>query len=317
MTETIIFMGTPDFSVPILKKLHERYQVAMVISQPDKPVGRKRILTSPPVAETAKALGIPLFQPDRIREEAALDRIAEIEPDLIITAAYGQILPKALLDIPPLGAINVHASLLPRHRGGAPIHRSIMEGDSETGVTIMYMAEGLDSGNIISSRSTPIDDRDDTGTLHDRLSAIGADLLMDTLPDIFSGKNDSIPQDDDLVTVSPNISKADEKIDWSKPAREVFNHIRGLSPWPGAYTEVDDRRLKMYEARIPEEALEYGPEYAPGTIVDTTPEGIRIVCGDGVAIEVTSVQLAGKKRTTAVEFASGRQVTGSVLGKVE
>ncbi|MFC3419744.1 methionyl-tRNA formyltransferase [Salinicoccus hispanicus] len=313
MTETIIFMGTPDFSVPILKRLHETYHVAKVISQPDKPVGRKRVLTSPPVAEAAKALGIPLFQPDRIRDEAALGKIAEIEPDLIITAAYGQILPKALLDIPPLGAINVHASLLPRHRGGAPIHRSIMEGDSETGVTIMYMAEGLDSGNIISSRKTPISDQDDTGTLHDRLSGIGADLLMDTLPDILSGTNDSIQQDADLVTVSPNISKADEQIDWSRSAREVFNHIRGLSPWPGAYTEYDGKRLKIYEARPPEGAS----EYEPGTIVDTTPDGMRVACGDGATIEVTAVQLAGKKRTQASEFAAGRQITGTVLGQVE
>ncbi|MCG1008673.1 methionyl-tRNA formyltransferase [Salinicoccus sp. ID82-1] len=313
MTETIIFMGTPDFSVPILKELHEKYHVAMVVSQPDKPVGRKRILTSPPVAETAKALDIPLFQPDRIRNEDALDRIREIEPDLIITAAYGQILPKALLDIPRLGAINVHASLLPRHRGGAPIHRAIMEGDSETGVTLMYMAEGLDSGNIISSRSTPITDQDDTGTLHDRLSGIGADLLMDTLPDILQKKNDSIPQDDDLVTVSPNISKSDERIDWSKGAREVFNHIRGLSPWPGAYTEYDGKRLKIYEARPSEGAS----GSTPGTIVDTTPDGIRVACGDGGTVEITAVQLAGKKRTKAVEFAAGRQINGIVLGQVE
>ncbi|GAB3069722.1 methionyl-tRNA formyltransferase [Salinicoccus sesuvii] len=316
MTETIIFMGTPDFSVPILKRLHDEYQVAMVISQPDKPVGRKRVLTSPPVAETAKALNIPLFQPERIRDEAALEKIAEIKPDLIITAAYGQILPKALLDIPPLGAINVHASLLPKHRGGAPIHRAIMEGDTETGVTIMYMAEGLDSGNIISSRRTPIEDQDDTGILHDRLSAIGGDLLMDTLPDIFSEQNNSIPQDSELVTVSPNISKADEKIDWTRDAREVFNHIRGLSPWPGAYTEIEDKRLKIYEVKI-SESTPKEMNYIPGTIVDTTPEGITIVCGDGGTIEAITVQIAGKKRTTAIEFATGRQVVGTVLGQVE
>lgn len=314
MTETIIFMGTPDFSVPILEKLHEDYNVAMVISQPDKPVGRKRVMTPPPVAKAAKALGLPLFQPERIRDEAAIGEIEGIEPDLIITAAYGQILPKALLEVPRFGAVNVHASLLPRHRGGAPIHRAIMEGDDETGVTLMYMAEGLDSGDVISSTATQIRDSDDTGTLHDRLSQMGADLLMEALPDILAGRNARTPQDESSVTVSPNISKQDERLDWSKDARTVFNHIRGLSPWPGAYTEIDGKRLKIYGANPPEGTS----KDAPGTIVGMTPDGMEIACGDGGTIEVTEVQLAGKKRTDASEFAAGRQnIAGTVLGQVE
>ncbi|KIH71079.1 methionyl-tRNA formyltransferase [Salinicoccus roseus] len=314
MTETIIFMGTPDFSVPILEKLHEEYNVAMVVSQPDKPVGRKRVMTPPPVAQAAEALGIPLFQPERVRDEAAIAEIEDVGPDLIITAAYGQILPKALLEVPRLGAINVHASLLPRHRGGAPIHRAIMEGDGETGVTLMYMAEGLDSGDVISSTSTEIRDTDDTGSLHDRLSQMGAGLLMETLPDILEGRNGRVPQDGSAATVSPNISKSDERLDWSQDARSVFNHIRGLSPWPGAYTEIDGKRLKVYGANPPEGTS----QDAPGTIVEATPDGMKVACGDGGLLEVTEVQLAGKKRTRASEFAAGRQgIAGTVLGQVE
>ncbi len=313
MTETIIFMGTPDFSVPILKKLHEKHNVALVISQPDKPVGRKRVLTSPPVAEAAKTLDIPLFQPQDIRHEEAVDQIREMAPDLIITAAYGQILPKALLDIPRLGAVNVHASLLPKHRGGAPIHRAIMEGDAETGVTLMYMAEGLDSGDIITSVKISITPEDDTGTLHDRLSHLGAELLNETLPALLAGTNARVPQDEAQVTISPNISKEDEQLDWEDNAEHLFNHIRGLSPWPGAYTEMDGKRLKIYGARL----LEKHSKRQPGTIDSVTENGFTVVAGDRRLIEVTQVQLAGKKRTDASEFTAGRQnLEGTILGGI-
>lgn len=313
MTETIIFMGTPDFSVPILKKLHDKHKVALVISQPDKPVGRKRVLTSPPVAEAAKELDIPLFQPQSIRQEEAVEKIRGMAPDLIITAAYGQILPKALLDIPRLGAVNVHASLLPKHRGGAPIHRAIMEGDAETGVTLMYMAEGLDSGDIITSVKTNITPEDDTGTLHDRLSYLGAKLLTETLPDILAGTNARNPQDEGQVTVSPNISKEDEQLNWQRDAVHLFNHIRGLSPWPGAYTEMDGKRLKIYGARL----LDKHSERVPGTIDSVTGDGFTVVAGDRRLIEVTQVQLAGKKRADAPEFTAGRQnLEGTILGGI-
>ncbi|WP_411844032.1 methionyl-tRNA formyltransferase [Salinicoccus sp. HZC-1] len=314
MNETIIFMGTPDFSVPVLKALHERHPVSMVISQPDKPVGRKRTLTPPPVAAAAKALDIPLYQPERIKEEEAVERIREVNPDLMITAAYGQILPKALLDIPRLGAVNVHASLLPRHRGGAPIHRSVLEGDTQTGVSIMYMEEGLDSGDVISQSATPISDDDNTGTLHDRLSEIGADLLLDTLPSILDETNDRTPQDAGEVTVSPNISKADELLDWNRDARDVFNHIRGLSPWPGAYTIFNDKRLKIYGANKPADRSDKNP----GAITAVTDSGFTVACGDGYTIEVTEVQLSGKKKTNAHHFTAGRQdLIGAHLGQVD
>lgn len=314
MNETIIFMGTPDFSVPVLAALHEKHSVSMVISQPDKPVGRKRVLTPPPVAAAAKDMGIPLFQPDRVKEEAAVEKINELKPDLIITAAYGQILPKALLDIPRLGSVNVHASLLPSHRGGAPIHRSILEGDAQTGVSIMYMAEGLDSGDVIAQSATEIRDDDDTGTLHDRLSTIGADLLLETLPSILEGTNVRTPQNSDEVTVSPNISKKDELLDWTRDARDVFNHIRGLSPWPGAYTSLNYKRLKIYGVNAPAGRS----DKAPGTITEVTDAGFTVACGDGYTVEVTEVQLSGKKKTDAQNFAAGRQdLTGTVMGQVD
>ncbi|WP_017548488.1 methionyl-tRNA formyltransferase [Salinicoccus carnicancri] len=314
MNETIIFMGTPDFSVPVLRALHENHGVSMVISQPDKPVGRKRILTPPPVAAAAEGMGIPLFQPERIKDFGAVDKIREMNPDLIITAAYGQILPKELLDIPRLGAVNVHASLLPRHRGGAPIHRAILEGDRESGVSIMYMAEGLDSGDVISQSAVQITDDDNTGTLHDRLSTIGAKLLLETLPSILDGTNDRAPQDPAEVTVSPNIQKEDERLDWTRDARAVFNHIRGLSPWPGAYTMLDGKRLKIYGALKPAGST----SEMPGTITGITERGFTVACGDGRAVEVTEVQLSGKKKSPAHHFAAGRQdLTGTVMGQVD
>ncbi|WP_020008701.1 methionyl-tRNA formyltransferase [Salinicoccus albus] len=314
MNETIIFMGTPDFSVPVLEALHEKYDIALVISQPDKPAGRKRVLTPPPVAAAAEALDVPLFQPDKIKDMDALEKIRALAPDLIITAAYGQILPKELLDIPRLCAINVHASLLPRHRGGAPIHRAILEGDEESGISIMYMEAGLDTGDIISQQSVAIADSDDAGSLHDKLSDIGADLLMETLPSIFDGTNSRIEQERSSATFSPNISKEDEKLDFTDEASVVFNHIRGLSPQPGAYTALDGKRLKIYGANAPH-GISQRP---PGTIERVTDSGFTVVCGDGRLIEITEVQLAGKSRTDAQKFTAGRQdLAGTVLGQVD
>lgn len=314
MNETIIFMGTPDFSIPVLKALHKQYDVALVVSQPDKSAGRKKILTPPPVATLAAELDIPLFQPQKIKAGESVEKIKALDPDLIITAAYGQILPKELLETPRLGAINVHASLLPRHRGGAPIHRAILEGDEESGISIMYMEEGLDSGDIIRQQSVPITDSDDTGTLHDKLCEIGAELLIETLPSVLDGTNDMRRQDGSKVTVSPNISKADEKLDFTNGARAVFNHIRGLSPWPGAHTTMDGKRLKIYGANAPHGKS----QNAPGTVEAVTDSGFTVVCGDGLLIEITEVQLAGKKKTDAQNFIAGRQdMTGRIFGQVD
>lgn len=207
----IIFMGTPEFAVPILSNLAERYEVIAVVTQPDRPVGRKRILTPPPVKRKALELGIPIFQPEKLRSSEELEALIRLQADLLVTAAYGQILPEKLLNAQKFGAINVHASLLPAYRGGAPIHYAVMNGDKETGVTIMYMVKQLDAGDMIAQRSIPITDEDDTGSMFDKLSDVGAKLLMETLPDFFEGKITAVPQDEAKVTFARNISREQEK----------------------------------------------------------------------------------------------------------
>ena len=224
----IVFMGTPDFSVPVLTMLQEEgYEIIAVVTQPDRPVGRKRVLTAPPVKEEALRLGLPVLQPEKLRASEELVELIEMKPDLIVTAAYGQILPKDLLDVPRLGCINVHASLLPKYRGGAPIHQAVIDGEAETGVTIMYMVEKLDAGDIISQTSIPITDSDNTGILFEKLSVVGTELLKETLPSILDGTNERIPQDERYVTFAGNITREQEKIDWSRGGKDTFNQIRG------------------------------------------------------------------------------------------
>ena len=307
----IIFMGTPDFSVPILKEVYKKYGVDLVITQPARPVGRKKVMTDPPVAVLAKLLGIEVYQPETMTTDEAYDKVKEVCPDLLITAAFGQILPKRVLDLAKLGAINVHASLLPKHRGGAPIHRALINGDDKTGVTIMYMEEKLDAGNIISSAEIEIKDEDNTGSLFTKLSQLGAKLLDETLPKIIAGKNDSIKQDDQEATFSPNISKSDEVIDFTLPVRDVFNHIRGLSPWPVGHTTVDGKRLKIFSAKLTDDKS----EAAAGTIVGKTEDGFSVVTGDGYLINLTEVQLSGKKKSDAKNFISNNShLIGERLG---
>lgn len=306
----IIFMGTPDFSVPILKDLHEKYGVDLVVSQPDKPVGRKRVMTPPKVAAAAHDLNIKVFQPENIKDDDALETLKSVNPDIIVTAAYGQILPITLLELPKYGAVNVHASLLPAFRGGAPIHHAVMHGTEKTGITIMYMAEGLDSGDIISQSEIPILEADNTGTLHDRLSVLGSKLLLETLPSIFEGSNKSTPQDHDSATYSPNIQKEDELLDFDRPAVQVFNHIRGLSPFPGAYTELQGKRFKIYGAALTGEKT----NGHPGEILSVHDEGFLVAANDEKLL-ITEVQLAGKKKVTAKEFIQNREnLIGQLLG---
>lgn len=309
----IIFMGTPDFSVPILKALHKEYGVDLVISQPARPVGRKKVMTDPPVATAAKLLGIELYQPESMTTDEAFKVVEEVNPDLIITAAFGQLLPENVLDVPNYGALNVHASLLPKHRGGAPIHRAVINGDEETGVTIMYMAKKLDAGDIIASDSLKIEDTDDTGTLFNKLSSIGADLLLKTVPDVLDGSNARTPQNHDDATFSPNISKEDEVIHFNMPARAVFNHIRGLSPWPVGHTVLDGKRLKIFNAELTDTKA----SAAPGTIVAESDTGF-LVAADDKLLNITEVQLAGKKRNNALEFIKNNAgLIGGKLGDSE
>lgn len=319
----IVFMGTPDFAVPSLRALVEHsYSVIAVVTQPDRPKGRKRTLTPPPVKVEAERLGIPVLQPEKLRHPESLERLLALSPDLIITAAYGQILPKVLLEAPPLRCINVHASLLPRYRGGAPIHRAIMDGEPVTGVTIMYMAEGLDTGDMISSVEVPIEHDDNTGTMHDKLSTAGASLLLKTLPELINGTVQAIPQNDAESTYAPNIAREDEMIDWSRSALNIYNQVRGLNPWPVAFTLWNNSNLKIWKAQLEppagatdESSKQGAPSgIVPGTVLQMTNVGIEVQTGDGT-IWLTEIQPAGKRAMPVSEFSKGSAIPeGAVLG---
>lgn len=295
-------MGTPDFSVPILQQIiAEGYQVVLVVTQPDRPKGRKRLLSAPPVKEEALKHNIPVYQPEKIRE--SYQEILTYEPDLIVTAAFGQILPNELLEAPKYGCINVHASLLPELRGGAPIHYSIMQGKQETGISIMYMVEALDAGAVLSQVSVPIDQTDHVGSLHDKLSVAGADLLMKTLPQLFEGTISAEEQDDQQATYAPNIKRDQEMLDWTRSAQELYNHVRGLHPWPVASTTIEGKNLKVWWAEPIK--IEHAETNRPGEIVEITSDSINVVCGNGDALKLLDIQLSGNKRMLVRDFLNG------------
>ncbi|MFE8113346.1 methionyl-tRNA formyltransferase [Mammaliicoccus sciuri] len=298
----IVFMGTPDFSTGILEMLIEEHEVIAVVTQPDRPVGRKKVLTPPPVKKVAVKHNIPVYQPEKLNHSPELEEIINLQPDLIVTAAFGQLLPKSLLDTPKYKAVNVHASLLPKYRGGAPIHYAVMNGEKKTGVTIMYMAEKLDAGNIISQDEIDIKENDTVGDVHDQLAVLGTALLKRTLPTIFNGTNDSIPQDESLVSFASNISREDERIDWTQDAESIHNHIRGLSPWPVAYTTMNDKNMKLWRSEIVRNV-----KGNPGEIVETTKSAIIVATGSEDGVALTEIQLAGKKRVQTRDYLSGLQ----------
>ena len=298
----IVFMGTPDFSTGVLEMLIQEYDVIAVVTQPDRPVGRKKILTPPPVKKVALEHNIPVYQPEKLNNSSELEEIINLKPDLIVTAAFGQLLPKSLLDAPKHKAINVHASLLPKYRGGAPIHYAVMNGEKKTGITIMYMAEKLDAGNIISQDEVEILENDTVGEVHDKLATLGTELLKKTLPTIFNGTNDSIVQDDSLATFASNISREDERIDWTEDAQTIHNHIRGLSPWPVAYTTMDGKNLKLWRSEIVENV-----KGEQGEIIETTKDAIIVATGSEDGVALTEIQLAGKKRVKTRDYISGLQ----------
>lgn len=298
----IIFMGTPDFSVPVLNRLiSDGYDVLAVVTQPDRPVGRKRVLTPPPVKVAAEKHNIPVYQPEKIRGSEELKKILELKPEIIVTAAYGQILPKELLEAPKLGCINVHASLLPELRGGAPIHYAILQGKQKTGITIMYMVEKLDAGDIISQVEIPISETDNVGTLHIKLSEAGAELLSETLPKIIKHEITPIPQKNDQATFAYNIKREQEKINWSKSGEDIYNQIRGLNPWPVAYTMLEGSVVKVWLG----EKVQLKKENQPGTIVDIQKDGFIVSTGNLTGIKIIELQPSGKKKMTAEQFLNG------------
>lgn len=305
MRERIVFMGTASFSLAVLKMLiEEDYNIVGVVTQPDRYVGRKKVLTMPDVKVEALKYDIPVIQPARIKED--YQAVADLKPDLIITAAYGQIVPQAVLDIPRLGCINVHASLLPLYRGGAPVHLAIIDGQEKTGVTIMYMVKKMDAGDMIAQKETPILEEDTVGILYDRLSDLGAKLLKETLPDILKGTNQRIPQDENLVTYAPTLSREDERLDWNMSARQVYNKVRGTNPWPGSYTTYQGKTVKIWAGQVHqcENAMKHHAHQDNGTIVKIFKDAIGVKVIDGVYL-ITELQLEGKKRMSVKDYLNG------------
>ncbi len=293
----VVFMGTPEFSVPVLKELIEHTNVVLVVSQPDAYVGRKKILTPSPVKKLALENNIEVFTPEKLRKE--YEYILDKKPDIVITCAYGQIVPKQILDYPEHGCINVHASLLPKYRGASPISEAIKNGEEETGITIMYMDETLDTGNIIQARSIPIEETDTLGTLSEKLSILGAKTLIDTLPSIMECENFDIPQDNEIATYAGLIKRADERIDFNKTRKEVYNFIRSLNPEPMANTLINGEEWKIIESKIGNEM-----KCEVGKITSLNKDSFGIGCIDG-EILITKVKLSGKKEMRVQDLFNG------------
>ncbi|MEK6778209.1 MAG: methionyl-tRNA formyltransferase [Candidatus Deferrimicrobiota bacterium] len=296
-----VFMGTPPFAVPSLSALAGSETVTLVVTNPDRPSGRGQTLSPPPVKLEALRMGLPVFQPEKARNPDSVARIAAEKPDLIVVVAYGHILPKSILDIPAHGCVNVHASLLPKYRGAAPINWAVVRGEAVTGVTIMKMDVGMDTGPMLLARELPIGDDDTAETLFPKLSLLGVEALLEALRRLHDGTLPEIPQEDPLATYAPMIRKEHGRIDWSRPAREVRNLIRGMTPWPSACTSHDGKTLKILSASVREGRGE------PGEILDVGREGVLVACGDG-ALALGLVQPEGGKAMASRDYAQGRRV---------
>ena len=301
-TESIrtVFMGTPEFALPPLEGLIAAgVNLVGVYTQPDRPKGRGKKLAASPVKQLAEEQGIPVFQPHKLRDPLAVEELRALQPDLIIVVAYGQILPKAILDMPQHSCINIHASLLPKYRGAAPINKAIIDGETETGVTTMLMDVGLDTGDMLVKRSLKIGENETAGELHDRLAVLGRDALDETLRLLCTGELVAEKQDDSLSCYAPMLKKEDGVIDWQRPARVIHNQVRGLDPWPGTYTSLDGDILKIAATTVCDATGE------PGTILAADKNGVLVACGEG-SLLIGELQLPGKKRLAAVNFLSGR-----------
>ena len=310
----IIFMGTPDFAVAALDALcRDGQEVILAVTQPDRQKGRGRKVIQTPVKECALKWGVPVFQPARIREPEAVEQIRSLSPDLIVVAAFGQILPQELLDIPRLGCINIHASLLPRIRGAAPIQWSVINGDPESGITLMQMNAGLDTGDILFQESLPIGPQETGESLYDKLAQLGGEMIVKYLPAIAAGEVSPVKQDDSLSTYAPMLRKEMGEIDWSMPAPQIEQRMRGMLPWPGAYTKLDGHVLKVWKAEVAEPEQDAGP-VLPGTVLYTDKSRICVRTGDGV-LALLEVQAEGKKRMGTDAFLRGTKIpAGTLLG---
>jgi methionyl-tRNA formyltransferase len=301
----IVFMGTPDFAVPSLKRLiQDGHEIVGVYTQPDKPKNRGMKLTPSPVKVVALEHNLPVFQPKTLKDEAVQQELKALAPELMVVAAYGKILPQAILDIPAVGCINVHSSLLPKYRGAAPINWAILNGESETGVTIMHVVAALDAGDIILQAATPIDLDESVEQLHDRLAVMGAELLGQAVAELAAGTAPRIPQDESQHTYAPMLSRELSPIDWTRSALEIHNQIRGLVPWPATTMELKGTRFKVFASLLTGE----NENQPAGTVLGADKKGIRVVCGDGGVLCITEVQAPGKKRMKATDYLRGHPI---------
>lgn len=314
----ILFMGTPEFAVPCLEACmtFPQGEVIGVFTQPDRPKGRGHKLAPPPVKIIAEENKLPVYQPERLKTEENVEIIRALKPDLIVVVAYGQLLSKAILDIPPLGCINVHGSLLPKYRGASPIQWSIVQGEKETGVTTMYMAEGLDTGDMLDKCSCVIGPQMTAGELHDALMAMGAGTLTQTLHGIFAGTATRTPQVDSDSSYAPILTKEMAQIDWEKSADEIHNHVRGFNPWPVTHTTFLGERMKIFRTQVEDQFADHAGHLnrQPGTIIGADSKGLKVLCGKGVIL-IESLQVGAGKRMEAGDYLRGHTVeTGAILG---
>lgn len=305
----IIFMGTPAFAVPSLERLHEsRHKVVLVVTQPDKPSGRGKKLKKSEVKEKAEELGLEIFQPDKIKNEENIEVLKSYKPDAIVVVAYGQILSKDILNLPRLGCINVHASLLPKLRGAAPLNWALIKGEKKTGITTMLMNEGLDTGDMLLKAEVEIDENMNVGDLHDILMHKGADLLLETLEKLEKNELSPQKQDDSLSSYAPMINKEDRKIKWKLPAKDIHNLIRGLSPWPTAYFTMDEDIVKVYKASY----INDDSDYQPGYVIKANKEGIFVKAGEGAVI-LKEIQMPGKNKMPVEAFLRGNKFPEKIM----
>lgn len=310
----ILFMGTPDFAVSSLEALIKtEHEIIGVVTQPDRPKGRGQKLTPSPVKSSAVESGLEVYQPQKIKTPEFVTQLREMTPDIIVVAAFGQLLSKEILELPKHGCINVHASLLPKYRGAAPIHWAVINGETKTGITIMQMDEGLDTGDAIIAGEVDIQPEDTTGIIHDKLAELGASLLVEAIEMIDSGQAVRVPQDDSKATYAPLLTKETEKINWNKTSKEICNQVRGLNPWPGAYTDYDGKVLKIWQVRSCEPGDVAGPipdlqEFQAGEVIGRIPGAGFAVAVAGGCVAVTEVQLQGSKRLRAEDFMNGHNI---------
>lgn len=304
----IVFMGTPEFAVPTLEALHSKgHNISLVITQKDKKRGRGKKLLPTPVKEKALELGLEVYQPDSVNEDESIERLRKIDPDVIVVVAFGQILRKQVLNLPKYGCLNVHASILPKYRGAAPINWAIIDGEEETGITIMEMNEGLDTGDILKIERIPIEEEDDSISIHDKLSFLGGELIVEVLEDIERGNINKTPQDDKLSSYAPMLSKETGRIDWNNNGNNIINLIRGLKPWPSAYFIYNGDNIKIHKAK----KAERFPGKDNGMVVKVSDEGIYVNCQDS-SIVIEELQFPGKKKMRVSDYLRGNQFPTNV-----